>query len=59
MLDPKQTYAQRFNANGKRLVRVLSYNIWFATITQKRMDALLSVIEDADADFVCLQEVTH
>jgi endonuclease/exonuclease/phosphatase family metal-dependent hydrolase len=39
-------------------LRVLSYNIWFEKISETRINALLSVIEDADADIVCLQEVT-
>ena len=39
-------------------IRILSYNIWFErTNQQDRLDALVQVILDSDADFVCLQEV--
>lgn len=40
------------------MVRILTYNIWFENITQERIDCILKIIEKADADFVCLQEVT-
>ena len=40
------------------MVRILTYNIWFENITQERITALLEIIKQADADFVCLQEVT-
>ena len=40
------------------MVRILTYNIWFENITQERINGILRVIEEADADFVCLQEVT-
>ena len=39
-------------------MRVLTYNIWFENITQERIDGILRVIDEADAEFVCLQEVT-
>ena len=40
------------------MVRILTYNIWFENITKERVKSILDVIEEADADFVCLQEVT-
>ena len=45
-------------ATGEPMVRILTYNIWFENITQERIDCILEVIREADADFVCLQEVT-
>jgi endonuclease/exonuclease/phosphatase family metal-dependent hydrolase len=48
-----------FSSDGKRILRVFSYNIWFAEIKPLRMQALMAVIAAADADIVCLQEVTH
>ena len=39
-------------------VKILTYNIWFENITQERINCILEIIKKADADFVCLQEVT-
>ena len=40
-------------------IRTLSYNIWFERTDQKdRLDSIVQILIDADADFVCLQEVT-
>jgi endonuclease/exonuclease/phosphatase family metal-dependent hydrolase len=36
----------------------MTYNIWFSNITKPRIQALLAVLRDADADYLCLQEVT-
>ena len=44
--------------NRKEEIRVLTYNIWFERTEQRdRIDSIIQVILDADADFVCLQEV--
>ena len=40
------------------MVKVLTYNVWFSEVTNERLDAVLKVIQDADPDFICLQEVT-
>lgn len=40
-------------------VKILTYNIWFNETVPERLDAVLKIIEDEDADFVCLQEMTH
>lgn len=41
------------------LLRVLTYNVWFSDFRQKeRAKALFAILEDADADIICLQEVT-
>ena len=44
---------------GEPILRILTYNIWFNFVTQERMSEILKIIEKADADFVCLQEVTE
>ena len=33
--------------------------MWFNEKTEERLDSILKIIEETDADFVCLQEVTH
>ena len=55
---PEMQQFKRMDMQGRPLVRVLTYNIWFEHITQERIDCILRIIEKADADFVCLQEVT-
>ena len=40
-------------------VKILTYNIWFEEVVPERLDSVLAIIEEADADFVCLQEMTH
>ena len=46
-------------ARGEPKVKVLTYNIGFEQVQPERLDAVLKIIEEADADFVCLQEMTH
>lgn len=57
-LKPKPTSFKRHDMQGNPIVRILTYNIWFENITQERIDCILEIIQKADADFVCLQEVT-
>ena len=45
--------------DGEPMVKILTYNIWFNFVNDKRMDEILKVILKADADFICLQEVTE
>ena len=40
-------------------VKILTYNIWFEEVVPERLDSVLAIIEETDADFVCLQEMTH
>ena len=40
------------------LVKILTYNIWFNEVTGERIDSVLKIIEECDAEFVCLQEMT-
>lgn len=47
-----------WTANKEPKVKVLTYNIWFEQVVHERLDAVLSIIEQADADFICLQEMT-
>lgn len=54
VLKPQPTSFKRHNMRGEPMVRILTYNIWFENVTQERIDAILKVIEQADADFVCL-----
>lgn len=45
--------------NGKQSVKILTYNVWFEKVNwENRLKALVSIFEKADADFICLQEVT-
>jgi len=37
---------------------MLTYNVWFEQIVAERLDAVLDTIERADADVICLQEMT-
>jgi len=38
----------------------LTYNIWFEQHNiQNRIKALIKIIKEADADIICLQEVTN
>ena len=40
-------------------LRVLTYNLWIEHLDDiNRMKSLIQVLLDADADFMCLQEVT-
>ncbi|CAK9086686.1 Tyrosyl-DNA phosphodiesterase 2 (Tyr-DNA phosphodiesterase 2) (5'-tyrosyl-DNA phosphodiesterase) (5'-Tyr-DNA phosphodiesterase) (TRAF and TNF receptor-associated protein) [Durusdinium trenchii] len=40
-------------------LRVVSYNVWFSEFRQEiRAKALFAILDDEDADVVCLQEVT-
>ena len=58
-LKPEPATFKRYSmATGEPMVRILTYNIWFENITQERIDCILEIIKEADADFVCLQEVT-
>ena len=57
-LKPEPTNFKRFDMAGNPMIRILTYNIWFENITQERIDCILEIIKKADADFVCLQEVT-
>lgn len=41
------------------MVKILTYNIWFNETFDERLDAVLEIIEQADADFICLQEMTQ
>ena len=53
---------QNFKAatsRGEPKVKVLTYNIWFEEVRPERLEAVLEIIREADADFVCLQEMTH
>lgn len=44
----------------KNEMRCLTYNVWFADNNkEERYPAIMQMIEDSDAEFVCLQEVTH
>lgn len=41
-------------------IRCLTYNVWFADNNkEERYPAIIQMIADSDAEFVCLQEVTH
>ena len=55
---PAQVGLRRFDNQGRPVVKILTYNIWFENVTEERIGQVLKVIEQADADFVCLQEVT-
>ena len=37
----------------------MTYNIWFEKVTKERIAEVIRVITEADADFICLQEVTE
>ena len=45
--------------DDRPLVKILTYNIWFEQLVQERLDAVLEIIQQADADFICLQEMTQ
>ena len=38
-------------------MKILTYNVWFEQTQPERLDAVLKIIEEADADFICLQEM--
>ena len=59
-LKPQPDSFKRYSmaTGGEPMVRILTYNIWFENVTQERIDCILEIIREADADFVCLQEVT-
>ena len=57
-VKPTPTQFKRHDAEGNPMVRILTYNIWFENITEERISCILEIIKKADADFVCLQEVT-
>ena len=40
------------------MVKILTYNIWFEDVCEERIGLIIDIILEADADFVCLQEVT-
>jgi len=47
-----------FQVTQDRLTFV-TYNVWFGDLEQeKRYNALLNILKESDADFICLQEVT-
>ena len=43
----------RATEQGEPKVRILTYNIWFEEVKQERLDAVLGIIEEVDADFAC------
>lgn len=40
-------------------MRILTYNIWFENISAERINDVIDVICETDAEIVCLQEVTQ
>ena len=44
----------KVDSEQRKKMRVLTYNIWFENITQDRIEDLIDVICDTDADIVCL-----
>ena len=41
-------------------MKFMTYNVWFDDFKRdERFAVLMQMIEDSDADFICLQEVTH
>ena len=49
----------RVTERREPLIKILTYNIWFNEISTERIDSVLKIIEECDADFVCLQEMTY
>ena len=51
---PTQVNFKRFDDQGRPLIKILTYNIWFNEVSVERINEVLKVIDQADADFVCL-----
>ena len=72
-IDPKFKYktlslkTQNYVEIGKdqtikeiKSLKILTYNIWFDNFNmENRLQALFKIIAEADADIICLQEVTQ
>ena len=41
-------------SEGKKNVRILTWNIWFEDITKERIDSIIQIITEKDPDFICL-----
>ena len=55
---PAKVDFRDFDDKGRPEVKILTYNIWFEKISKERISEVMKVIEEADADFICPQEVT-
>ena len=51
---PEKVDFRSFDDKGRPEVKILTYNIWFEKITKERIGEVMRVIEEADADFICL-----
>ena len=43
-----------YESSRGRSVKILTYNVWFEQREPERLDAVLKVIEESNADILCL-----